>query len=90
MDRNEVIRLAYEADPHCRKIVSARSMVGDDFLMAFAALVAAAERERMVADGWRQCAKGQKTTQFCGIAEEALRRAETSEAECAALREQVK
>ena len=38
----------------------------------FAALVAAAERERMVADGWRQCAVGQKVTQFCGLLEQAV------------------
>lgn len=24
-------------------------------------------------DGWRQCAKGQKTTQFCGLLEEAVK-----------------
>ena len=38
-------------------------------LERFAALVAAAERDRMVADGWRQCAVGQHTSQFCGEAE---------------------
>ena len=32
----------------------------------------AAERERMVADGWRQCAAGQKTTQHCGLLEWAV------------------
>lgn len=31
----------------------------------------AAEREAMINDGWRQCAKGQRTTQFCGAAEQA-------------------
>lgn len=31
----------------------------------------ARERESMIADGWRQCAQGQRTTQFCGMAEEA-------------------
>ena len=30
----------------------------------------AAERDRMIADGWRQCAQGQKTTQFCGMVEQ--------------------
>ena len=29
------------------------------------------ERE-MIRDGWRQCAKGQKTTQFCGQIEAAV------------------
>jgi hypothetical protein len=37
----------------------------------FAALVAAAERNRMISEGWRQCAQGQRTTQFCAVAEQA-------------------
>ena len=37
----------------------------------FAALVAAAERNRMIADGWRQCAQGQRTSQHCGMVEQA-------------------
>ncbi len=37
----------------------------------FAALVAAAERNRLISEGWRQCAKGQRTTQFCGMVEQA-------------------
>jgi hypothetical protein len=28
-------------------------------------------RDHMIADGWRQCAQGQKTTQFCAVAEQA-------------------
>jgi hypothetical protein len=32
---------------------------------------AAAERNRMIADGWRQCAQGQRTTQHCGMVEQA-------------------
>lgn len=30
------------------------------------------ERSRMIADGWRQCAQGQRTTQWCGAAEAAI------------------
>ena len=41
-------------------------------LKRFAALVAAAEVERMKSEGWRQCAEGQRTTQFCGLLEEAV------------------
>lgn len=41
-------------------------------------------QELMVKDGWRQCAKGQATTQYCGIAEQA--RLEEREA-CAQLAE---
>jgi len=35
---------------------------------------AAAERNRMIADGWRQCAQGQKTTQWCAQATDRLAR----------------
>jgi hypothetical protein len=35
---------------------------------------AAAERNRMIADGWRQCAQGQRTTQFCAQAADRLAR----------------
>jgi hypothetical protein len=31
------------------------------------------ERERMIADGWRQCAEGQSTTQYCGLLEDAVK-----------------
>ena len=46
-----------------------------DSLYKFAALI----RREMEADGWRQCAKGQRTTQFCSMAVKA-------EAELASLR----
>lgn len=49
----------------------------DKFMPLFEA-IAAAERTRMIADGWRQCAQGQKTSQFCGMVEQA--RAEEREA----------
>ena len=90
MTRDDIILMAREA--------GMQGMLTDvvttvDELARFAALVAAAERERiiaanapeierinahiegtrnrMIADGWRQCAQGQKTTQFCGMAEQA-------------------
>ena len=28
-------------------------------------------RDRMISEGWRQCAQGQKTSQFCAVAEQA-------------------
>ena len=41
---------------------------GEDFTRYhFAALL----REKMVSEGWRQCAQGQKTSQFCAVAEQA-------------------
>ena len=39
----------------------------------FAELVAKAEREVMLQNGWRQCAVGQRTTQFCAMTEEAVK-----------------
>lgn len=41
-------------------------------LRRFAALVADYERKAMQANGWRQCAVGQRTTQFCGQVEQAV------------------
>ena len=32
-------------------------------------------REQMAYEGWRQCAQGQKTTQFCAVAEQERTRA---------------
>lgn len=37
------------------------------YLVRFAALL----RNHMLSEGWRQCAQGQKTTQFCGMVEQA-------------------
>ena len=31
-----------------------------------------AEREAILKDGWRQCAKDQRTTQFCGMLQQAV------------------
>lgn len=44
----------------------------DDSIQEFAALI----QQQMEAEGWRQCAVGQGTTQFCGMAEELRKDAE--------------
>ena len=66
MTRDDIIRLAKEAGIQ----VSEGNSFADDMyisvLFRFAALVAAAERERMIVEGWRHCAEGQRTTQYCG------------------------
>jgi hypothetical protein len=76
MTRDDITRMAREAH---------RRLVTEDYpghtgqldpwtmtlLARFAVLVAAAERTHMIADGWRQCAQGQKTSQFCAVAEQA-------------------
>jgi len=65
MTRDEIIRMARE----CGLMMRDEPMHGVE---RFAALVAAAEREAMKLDGWRQCAKGQRTTQYCGQLEAAV------------------
>jgi hypothetical protein len=64
MTLDDIIRMAREAGFTGFDSQSER-------LHDFARLVAAAERNRMIADGWRQCAQGQKTSQFCGMVERA-------------------
>jgi len=46
----------------------------------------AAERDRMIAEGWRQCAEGQSTTQFCATAHQAYLDGVNSGIEAAAIR----
>ena len=80
-DREEIIRMARECADNCDGYGFAfytRS------LERFAALVAAAERDRMISEGWRKCAQGQKTSQFCAVAEQ-VRQEEREE--CASLLE---
>jgi hypothetical protein len=71
MNRDDIIRMAREAGwnwPENWPEVHTTSI--EDRLERFAALVAAAERNRMISEGWRQCAQGQKTSQFCAVAEQ--------------------
>jgi hypothetical protein len=49
-------------------------------LKDFAKRVAHDERNHMIADGWRQCAQGQKTSQHCSVAEQARQDAERHKA----------
>ena len=56
----------------------------EENFLRFAALVSAAERDRMKAEGWRQCAEGQHTTQFCGLLEAAVK---TEREQCALIAE---
>ncbi len=82
MTRDEIIRMAREAGFSTllpEESVDSKGGVYTDNddeiserLKRFAELVAEAEIRRMVADGWRQCAAGQKTTQHCGLLEEAV------------------
>ena len=71
MTRDDILRMAKEAGlalaSFCRW-----SAYSDD-LERFAALVAAEKEQQMLRDGWRQCAKGQRTTQYCGLLDAAMR-----------------
>ena len=59
MNTDKVLALAREAG-------LAVTISSYDSLYKFAALI----QRQMIEDGWRQCAEGQGTTQFCGVAEE--------------------
>lgn len=66
MTHDDIMKLAREARlPSCH-------LTHPVALERFAALVAAAEREAILKDGWRQCAKDQRTTQFCGMLQQAV------------------
>ena len=65
METDKVLALAREAG-------LAVTISSHDSLYKFAALL----QQQMIEDGWRQCAKGQGTTQFCGVAEELRKDAE--------------
>jgi hypothetical protein len=67
MNRDDIIRMAREAGWNWPEVHTTSI---EDRLERFAALVAAAERNRMISEGWRQCAQGQKTSQFCAVAEQ--------------------
>ena len=81
MTREDIIRMAREAgfvidekaqqhQPNC--IFHTYHMI-DEQLKRFAALVAAAKRDDLISEGWRQCAQGQRTSQHCAVAEQARR-----------------
>jgi chaperone required for assembly of F1-ATPase len=65
MTRDDIIRMALE---HFGAVLKP-----SDLEYKLAALVAAAKEQQMIADGWRQCAKGQRTTQYCGLLNAAVK-----------------
>jgi hypothetical protein len=77
MNHDDIIRMAMEIGGVDRPLQGSSAL---KFMEEFAALVAAAEREKLQRDGWRQCAKGQRTTQYCGL----LRKAVEAEREACA------
>ena len=65
MTRDEILRLAREAGV----MPLDHFYVTDVFLQRFVHLV----EQRMIRDGYRKCAEGQRTTQFCGLLDAAVK-----------------
>jgi hypothetical protein len=71
--RKDIIRMAREVSNTPLDHHATPDLFGVSQIERFAALVAAAERNRMISEGWRQCAQGQKTSQFCAVADRLAR-----------------
>lgn len=70
MNRDDIIRLAREAGWHDGLLAVTFTV---PLLERFAALVAAEKEQQMIRDGYRKCAEGQRTTQFCGLLDAAVK-----------------
>ena len=79
MTRDDVTRMAREAGLKVGTNISGITLVGApmehglahltiDELKRFAALV----EQHLIQQGYRQCAKGQRTTQYCGMLQDAV------------------
>ena len=76
MNRDDLMRMAQEA-----KLFHEVDGCKDCFIRIpnldgverFAFIFFQAARAEMIKEGWRFCAEGQQTTQYCGLIEEALR-----------------
>lgn len=83
MTRDDIIRIANEAGMEWYGSMHIWHSPTDDcaypegvfpdVLERFAALVAIHTTEKMIESGWRQCAVEQRTTQFCGATEAAIK-----------------
>lgn len=86
MDKATVIALAreaglshfYDSEGHCTGVTDARLCEeekerNDDRLAEILGRFAALVEGHLKSRGYRQCAKGQKTTQFCAMLEEAVK-----------------
>ena len=88
MNRDDIIRMAKEAgfNQILATTTGADVWIDDGFyseqLEHFAALVAAEKEQQMIRDGYRKCASGQRTTQFCGLLDAAVK---AEREECAKL-----
>jgi len=69
MTRDDIIRTAKEAG--LWQFLELQALLPE--LEHFAALVAAEKEQQMIRDGYRKCAEGQRTTQFCGLLDAAVK-----------------
>ena len=72
MTRDDIERMAVEAGGGTPEWDGIWELSGDA-LERFAALVAAEKEQQMIRDGYRKCAEGQRTTQFCGLLDAAVK-----------------
>ena len=63
MNREDIIRMAREAGS-----IDSEEVI-ETVYAAFSALI----KQHLIQEGYRQCAQGQRTTQFCGLLEAAVR-----------------
>jgi hypothetical protein len=73
MTNEDIIRITQEAGIGVKKDLEDWHVpvwhLGVDYLVRFAHLI----EQHLIQQGYRQCAKGQRTTQFCALLEEAVR-----------------
>lgn len=82
MTRDEIKQLALKSGFPLRYQPGSNDL--KPYVYDFAQKIESATSERMRMDGWRQCAKGQHTSHFCGQFEEAVAKAVLAEREACA------
>lgn len=70
MTRDEIVQIAWDVGLFMR---SHHFQDEPTKLEQFAERIAAEKEQQMIRDGYRQCAKGQRTTQFCGLLDAAVK-----------------
>jgi hypothetical protein len=71
MTRDDIIKLREESDEWAEKHLQCEGEYHPDFHTVSDVRFANLVRNRMISEGWRQCAQGQRTTQHCAMAEQA-------------------
>ena len=72
MTRDDIMRMALEAGG-CTPDGGDLWELHENSLVLFYAFAAAEKEARMIRDGYRQCAEGQRTTQYCGLLDAAVK-----------------